>query len=189
RPAAPKTGVEYWTGRPGVPMPTPASAPRTAIGGGQTGSMPRRTEYNPRAGAGPMPGRGPMRPGGPPGRGPMMGRGGAGGAGGRRMFGGQVQRRPAAAVSTKEMSEHKKVIRIEENITLQSMAAKLSLKSTELLMKLLGMGMTGVHINTTLDADTAKILASEFGWEVEDVAVSEDAALAEARAGEETTEV
>ena len=34
---------------------------------------------------------------------------------------------------------------------------------------LLSMGMTGVNINTTLDADTAKILASEFGWEVEDI--------------------
>jgi translation initiation factor IF-2 len=60
----------------------------------------------------------------------------------------------------------------------------MSLKSTELLMKLLSMGMTGVHINTTLDADTAKILASEFGWEVEDVAVSEEASIAAAR-GEE----
>ena len=79
------------------------------------------------------------------------------------------------------MSEHKKVIRIEENITLSAMAAKLSLKATELLMKLLGMGMTGVHINTTLDADTAKILAGEFGWEVEDVAVSEEDSIAAAR--------
>jgi translation initiation factor IF-2 len=42
------------------------------------------------------------------------------------------------------------------------------------------MGMTGVHINSTLDADTAKILASEFGWEVEDVAVSEDDIIAQA---------
>jgi len=166
RPAAPKTGVEYWTGRPGVPMPTPASAPRTAIGGGQTGSMPRRTEYNPRQPGGNVAGR-PMRPGGP--QRPPMRRPGPGGAGPR--FGpGAMQRRPPAAVSTKEMSEHKKVIRIEENITLQSMAGKMSLKSTELLMKLLGMGMTGIHINTTLDADTAKILASEFGWEIEDVA-------------------
>jgi translation initiation factor IF-2 len=64
------------------------------------------------------------------------------------------------------------------------MAQRMSLKSTELLMKLLSMGMTGVHINTTLDADTAKILASEFGWEVEDVAVSEEASIAAAR-GEE----
>src|SRR5207248_7784522 len=93
-------------------------------------------------------------------------------------------RRPTGNVSTQEMSAHKKVIRIEENITLQGMAQRMSLKSTELLMKLLGMGMTGVHINTTLDADTAKILASEFGWEVEDVAVSEEEDIAAAR-GEE----
>jgi translation initiation factor IF-2 len=51
-PARPKTGVEYWTGRPGVPMPTPASAQRTAIGGGAAGAMPRRVQYDPRAGAG-----------------------------------------------------------------------------------------------------------------------------------------
>src|SRR5581483_10410515 len=74
---------------------------------------------------------------------------------------------------------------IEENITLSSMAAKMSLKATELMMKLLGMGMTGIHINSTLDADTAKILASEFGWEVEDVAQTEEQSLAEARGGEE----
>jgi translation initiation factor IF-2 len=100
------------------------------------------------------------------------------------MFGATPQRRPTGIVSTAEMSAHKKVIRIDENVTLQTMAQRMSLKSTELLMKLLSMGMTGVHINTTLDADTAKILASEFGWEVEDVAVSEEASIAAAR-GEE----
>jgi translation initiation factor IF-2 len=46
-------------------------------------------------------------------------------------------------------------------------------KATEVLMKLMRLGTTGVNINSTLDADTAKIVASEFGWEVEDVAVSE----------------
>src|SRR5208282_5044945 len=93
-------------------------------------------------------------------------------------------RRPTGIVSTQEMSAHKKVIRIDENVTLQSMAQRMSLKSTELLMKLLSMGMTGVHINTTLDADTARILASEFGWEVEDLAESEEESIAAAR-GEE----
>ena len=96
------------------------------------------------------------------------------------------QRRPSGIVSTQEMGAHKKVIRIDENVTLQTMAQKMSLKSTELLMKLLSMGMTGVHINTTLDADTAKILATEFGWEVEDVAQSEEQSIAEARGEEET---
>ncbi|MBL8608278.1 MAG: translation initiation factor IF-2, partial [Myxococcales bacterium] len=177
-PRQPKTGIEVWGGRPGVPMPTPAGVQRTGIGGGAPGAMPRRVQYDPRAGVGGS--RGPMRPGGPGGgRGPMMGRGGPGGARGR-MGGPQIPRKPPA-VSTQEMSAHKKVIRIEENITLASMAAKMSLKATELLMKLLSMGMTGVHINTSLDADTAKILASEFGWEVEDVAISEEESIAAAR--------
>jgi translation initiation factor IF-2 len=181
----PKTGVEYWAGRPGVPMPTPMNAPRTGIGGGPAGAMPRRVQYDPRAGAatGPAARGNMMRPGGPQQRPGMMGRPGPGG---RRGFGAAPMRKPSGIVSTQEMSAHKKVVRIEENVTLQSMAAKMSLKSTELLMKLLSMGMTGVHINTTLDADTAKILASEFGWEVEDVAVSEEDSLAAAR-GEESS--
>ncbi|HEY2513665.1 MAG TPA: translation initiation factor IF-2 N-terminal domain-containing protein, partial [Polyangiaceae bacterium] len=181
---APKTGVEYWGGRPGVPMPTPINAPRTGIGGGPAGAGARRVQYDPRAGAAGPAGRPNMRPGGPQGArgGGMMGRGGPGGMRGRP--GPQMVRRGPAMSSTQEMSAHKKVIRIEENITLQGMAQKMSLKATELMMKLLGMGMN-VHINTTLDADTAKILASEFGWEVEDVALSEEESLAEAR-GEET---
>src|SRR3974390_2601284 len=83
------------------------------------------------------------------------------------------------------MSPQKKVIRIESDVTLQTMAQRMSLKATELLMKLLSMGMSNVHINTTLEADTAKILASEFGWEVEDVGKSEEQTIAEARGEEE----
>jgi len=160
-------------------MPTPLSAPRTAIGGGPSGTMARRTEYNPRAGAAAgVQQRRDVRAGGvQQGRSMMRGAGGAG----QRRFGAPVQKKPSGIISTQEMSAHKKVIRIEENVTLQSMAQKMSLKSTELLMKLLGMGMTGVHINTTLDADTAKILASEFGWEVEDLSQTEEESLAEAR--------
>jgi translation initiation factor IF-2 len=146
--------------------------------------MPRRVQYDPRAGSmgGTSARRDVRAPGQQPGR-PMMGRGTAG-AGVRRPAGGVPARKPAA-VSTQEMSAHKKVIRIEENVTLQTMAQKMSLKATELLMKLLGMGMSNVHINTTLDADTAKILASEFGWEVEDVSKSEAQTIAEARGEEE----
>jgi translation initiation factor IF-2 len=61
-----------------------------------------------------------------------------------------------------------------------------------LLRKLITLGMTGVNINSTLDADTAKIVASEFGWEVEDVAVTEEEALVLAQGGdapEEETEI
>jgi translation initiation factor IF-2 len=107
-----------------------------------------------------------------------------GGAGGRRQAGPMMPKKPTV-VSTQEMSAHKKVIRIEGDITLQTMAQKMSLKATEVLMKLLSMGMSNVHINTTLDADTAKILAGEFGWEVQDVGRSEEQSIAEARGEEE----
>ncbi len=178
RPNVPKTGVEYWGGRPGVPMPQP-SANRGVNGP----NMPRRVQYDPRGASlgGAQPGGGvgvrpTMRPAGPQGRGFMR----PGGAFSRGRNAGPVSTRKPVSTAV-EMSAHKKVIRIEENITLSQMAQKLSLKSTELLMKLLSMGMTGVHINTSLDADTAKILASEFGWEVEDLAQSEDQHIAAAR--------
>jgi translation initiation factor IF-2 len=65
----------------------------------------------------------------------------------------------------------------------------MSLKVTDVLMRLLSMGMSGVNINSTLDADTAKILASEFGWTVEDVAVTEEAALQTAMGLIQDTEI
>src|SRR5262249_31525771 len=60
----------------------------------------------------------------------------------------------------------------------------MSVKATDVLMKLLSLGMTGVHINSTLDADTAKILAGEFGRMVEDVAVTEAEQLDQGMSGD-----
>jgi translation initiation factor IF-2 len=167
----PKSGIEVWEGRPGVPMP---QRPRT------TGPQARRTTYDPRANVGggrpgygygrPVAGR-PMRPPFPRGR-----------------AGFQKQRRGPVEVSTKEMSEHKKVIKMEGETSLQVLAGKMSLKATEVLMKLLGMGMTGVNINSTLDADTAKLLAGEFGWTVEDVSVDMEEQLEEAMQLDEVQE-
>lgn len=118
-----------------------------------------------------------------PGAGPNRNKPAWGGKGKRQAFAQPLKR--SAAPSTKEMSEHKKVIKIEESISLQTLAMRMSLKATEVLMKLLSMGMPGVHINSTLDADTAKLVASEFGWDVEDVAISEEEALGLARGEEE----
>jgi translation initiation factor IF-2 len=78
-------------------------------------------------------------------------------------------------------SAAKRVIRIEDEIGLQVLAARMSLKATDVLAKLMELGMTGVMINSTLDADTANILAAEFGFEVENVAVTEDDMISEAR--------
>ncbi len=182
---APKTGVEYWTGRPGVPMPAPTAAGRPGAG---SAMGPRRVQFETRGpGGAPIgsPGQGlrpGMRPGQMPyGRGPQGGRFGGPGGGKGRNSPPSMLSSSKRAPNPLDMAAHKRVIRIEENVTLQSLAASMSLKSTEVLMKLLSMGMTGVHINSRLDADTAKILASEFGWEVEDVAVSDEESLAAAR--------
>lgn len=137
-------------------------------------SPPRRSVYDPRASA---PATRPGSSFGPPNR----QQGGPNRPGAQRNFrgrpmGGPMNRKPAN-ISTQEMASHKKVIKIEEQVSLQQLAGKMSLKSTDVLMRLLSMGMTGVNINSTLDAETAKILASEFGWSVEDVAVSETDAI------------
>ncbi len=183
----PKTGIDVWQGRPGVPMP--AAQQRT--------STARRTTYDPRAQAPQArpgtPGFGqaarPAQGGAPRGPGGNQ-RGGSSGQGGfRGRPAPMMQRRGPAQVSTQEMASHKKVVKIEEQVSLQQLAGKMSVKATDVLMKLLSMGMTGVNINSTLDADTAKILASEFGWSVEDVAVSETSALEDAMRVEAQTDM
>ncbi|WP_044247946.1 translation initiation factor IF-2 [Chondromyces apiculatus] len=140
-----------------------------------TTPQPRRTTFDPRAPSAQTGPRGPTTGFGPGGR-PRPGQAGRPGFGRPRPGQAGPPRKPGP-VATQEMASHKKVIKIEEQVTLQQLAAKMSLKATDVLMKLLSMGMTGVHINSTLDADTAKILASEFGWTVEDVAVSEEQSL------------
>jgi translation initiation factor IF-2 len=153
----PKTGIEVWGGRPGVPMPKRP--------------QPRRTTYDPRANAAGGPaGRFP-RPGGRPGYRP----------GYRPQFRNRGhQRKGPVHVSTKQMSDEKKVIKIEGETTVQAMAHSMSMKATELLMKLLGMGVQ-VNINSSLDVDTAKLIGEELGWAVEDVAIDVDLELAAAQ--------
>ncbi len=163
RPSSPpKTGIDVWEGRPGVPMPQP---PRAAT--------PRRVQYDAKA-PGAMGGRhrgGPVR----------MGRGMR-----HRGIGSLSRPKGSGQPVTQERSAHKKVVKIEGSVGLQTLGGKIGVKATELLMKLIRLGMTGVNINSTLDAETAKIVANEFGWEVEDVAVSEEDAIVAAQGLEST---
>jgi translation initiation factor IF-2 len=169
----PKTGIEVWEGRAGVPMP---QQPRT--------TAPRRVQYDAKSGgaaggAARGPARGPTMQGGN-----RMG-GGPGGPnrGGMRHrgIGSLATRRTGGAPVTQERSAHKKIVKIEDNVGLQTLAGKMGAKAGEVLMKLMSLGMTGVNINSTLDPETAKIVANEFGWEVEDVAVSEEDRLTAAQ--------
>ncbi len=71
-------------------------------------------------------------------------------------------------------AEHKRVIRIEDSITVADLARGMGIKAPEVLKKLWGMGMTGVNINAAIDLDTAQLLAGEFAYEVQNVAFKED---------------
>jgi translation initiation factor IF-2 len=164
RPATPKTGIDVWEGRPGVPMPQVQRGAPT----------PRRVQYDPKAGAA----NARPRPGGPF----MGGRPGFGRPGMRRPGGGFASLpRPKGPIATQERGAHKKIVRIEESVSLQTLAGRMQVKATEVLMKMMRLGTTGININSTLDAETAKIVASEFGWDVEDTAVSEADQLTAAR--------
>src|SRR5262249_58176501 len=80
-------------------------------------------------------------------------------------------------------AEHKRVIRIEDTIMIADLARNMGVKAPEVLKKLWGMGMTGVNINASIDFDTAQILASEFGYEGQNVAFKEEDAFAKKTEG------
>lgn len=174
RPSSPpRTGIEVWEGRPGVPMTPPHRGP-----------VPRRVQYDAKAGAGNLQ----RRPGQPAPRQAQRGtRGRTTGPLSLTAQGGKGVR-PSVPPQATERGAHKRVVKIESSIGLQTLAGRMGIKAHELLRKLIMLGMTGVNINSTLDADTAKIVASEFGWEVEDVAVTEEEALVLAQRGESPEE-
>lgn len=66
-------------------------------------------------------------------------------------------------------AEHKKVIRIEDAITVGDLAHQMGVKAGQVAMKLLEGGMMA-NVNTVLDFDTSALMAEEFGYTVENVA-------------------
>jgi translation initiation factor IF-2 len=65
-----------------------------------------------------------------------------------------------------ERAEHKKVIRIEESISVSVLSQAMGVKASDLIRKLMA-GGTMATINQQIDADTAAFLATEFGFTVE----------------------
>ncbi|MGP1594845.1 MAG: translation initiation factor IF-2 [Treponema sp.] len=66
-----------------------------------------------------------------------------------------------------------KSIEMLESISVAELARKMNLKASELIGKLMGMGMM-VTMNQSIDADTATILASEYDCEVKIVSLYEE---------------
>ena len=70
----------------------------------------------------------------------------------------------------------KRVVRISEMITANDLARAMGIKVSEVLKKLLDMGMMAT-INQMLDHDTAALVAGEFEYQVENVAFDIEQAL------------
>ena len=86
----------------------------------------------------------------------------------RRMpFKEQARVEPAAQKVTK------RPIRIDEAITVANLAKQMGVKAGEVIKKLLLLGLAA-NINQALDIDTATLLASDFGFEVESVGFEEE---------------
>jgi translation initiation factor IF-2 len=70
----------------------------------------------------------------------------------------------------------KRIIRISDVITVGELAKRMGVKANDLIRELMSQGQM-VTINHPLDFDTAAILASEFQYEVENIAFDEDTML------------
>ena len=105
--------------------------------------------------------------------------------------GGKLRRgkRPAKAQKKTEVTVSKaikRIIRISDVITVGELAKRMGVKANDLIKELMRQGSM-VTINHPLDFDSAAILASEFNYEVENVAFDEETILEHAslKEGEE----
>ena len=88
---------------------------------------------------------------------------------------------PSIAAAAPERSAHKRVIKANGSIGVSALAAALGIKSQQVLLRLLELGARGVHVNSALDLETAALVASDFGWSVENVELSASERLRRAR--------
>ncbi len=195
RPPARRTG----RGRPGT-RPGGPGRPGTRPGGGfRPGGRPGF----PGAG-GPPPAGGPAgdrdrrRRGAAPGAGPTRDNPrrtrSTGGARKRRVFsredlykGGQsrVSRGRKRKMSSRKGAKtpltipaaHKRVVRVDETISLSELGKAMGVKGNQLLKQLMDMGVTVMSMNHQVDVDTATLLAEGFDYEVKNVAFQEDEVL------------
>ncbi len=67
----------------------------------------------------------------------------------------------------------KRKIRVQESITVSELAKRMGVKATEVIKKLVGLGIMAT-INQPIDVDSAALVASDFGYEVESVSIEEE---------------
>ncbi len=84
---------------------------------------------------------------------------------------------PKPMVTTQPIKAAKRKIRIDEAIRIADLAQQMGIKAQDLIKNLIGMGVMAT-INQSIDADTAAIIAADFGYDVEKIGFSEKEYLA-----------
>ena len=64
------------------------------------------------------------------------------------------------------MKASKKRFKVYDTITVGDLALKMKIKASDVIAKLMGLGVMAT-INQPVDTDTATIIAADFGYEVE----------------------
>lgn len=82
---------------------------------------------------------------------------------GRRARG---KKKKKAAQPPSEMKASKKRIKVYETITVGDLASRMRVKASEVIAKLMGLGVMAT-MNQALDVDTATIIAADFEYEIE----------------------
>ncbi|MBI3798544.1 MAG: translation initiation factor IF-2 [Deltaproteobacteria bacterium] len=95
-----------------------------------------------------------------------------GGAKKKRVLVGKEQKQTEITVP----KASKRVVRISEVITVGDLAHTLGVKASEVIKKLMSLGVMAT-INQVLDADTASLVAADFDYTVENVAFDVESAL------------
>ena len=72
---------------------------------------------------------------------------------------------------------HKRVVEMQETISIQDFANQMSVKAMDVVRKLMGMGQM-LTINSSIDFDTATLIASEYKFEVRNVSFKEEEVIA-----------
>ncbi|HET6284454.1 MAG TPA: translation initiation factor IF-2 [Polyangia bacterium] len=109
---------------------------------------------------------------------------------------GQAPRKRVAAAGKKVKqtqittpAEHKRVVRMDDTIAVSDLAQKMGIKGKEIIKKLWALGMMGVNINQDIDFDTATLIATEFGYQIESTAFREDTVLVDTEAQDNPQDV
>lgn len=90
----------------------------------------------------------------------------------------KAARREFKRTQVTEPKAIKKVIRIEEGISVSGLSQALGVKAPELVKKLMDLGLM-VTVNQQIDVETATLISSDYGYNVEHTAFKEEEVLVE----------